>query len=104
MRHGLIQMLVDARRSRRAVAACNVYTLDQAAGVLDAAEAAERSIVLQVHPGGLGTSIWPLVAGLIVLAERAAVPVAVHLDHCSDVETMRAGAAAGVEVRQLQRG
>ncbi|MBX3029916.1 MAG: class II fructose-bisphosphate aldolase [Chloroflexi bacterium] len=80
-----------------AIPACNVYTLDQAAGVVEAAEATRSGLLLQVHPDGLGEGIWPLIAGLRVLADAASVPVAVHLDHCADPEVIARAIEAGVD-------
>lgn len=82
-------MLSHARADECAVPACNVYTLGQAAGVVDAAAAARAPVILQVHPSGVGDGLWPLLAGLRVLADAAPVPVAVHLDHCADEEVLR---------------
>lgn len=98
MRHaGLRDMLASATAARVAVAACSVYTLDQAAGVLDAATIARAPIVLQVHPRGVGDLIGALIAGLRRLAEEASVPVAVQLDHCDDLTTIESALALGVD-------
>ncbi len=80
-----------------AVPACNVYTLDQAAGVLEAAEETRSAVLLQVHPDGLEGGMWPLIAGLRVLADAASVPVGVHLDHCPDAHAITRAIAAGVD-------
>ncbi len=97
MKGRLSAMLRQASAAGCAVAACNVYTLDQAAGVLEAAETARTPMILQVHPDGAGDGLWPLVAGLRVLADAAAVPVAVHLDHCGDGAIVRHGVASGLD-------
>lgn len=97
MRTRLSTVLRQASAARCAIAACNVYTLDQAAGVVDAAEAAHSPVVLQVHPDGAGDGLWPLVAGLRILADDSAVPVAVHLDHCADGAVIRRGIASGLD-------
>ena len=41
--------------------------------------------------------MWPLIAGLRVLADTATVPVAVHLDHCVDAGVLRRAIASGVD-------
>ncbi len=92
-----MDIIVGARATGHAVPGCNVYTLDQAAGVLAAAEAARSPLILQVHPGGVGAALWPLIAGLRVLADAASVPVALHLDHCADIVTLRRAIASGVD-------
>jgi len=90
-------MLVRARADGCAIAGCNVYTLDQAAGVMDAAVATRAPMILQVHPAGVGDGLWPLLAGLRVMADDALVPVAVHLDHCADGAVLRRAIASGVD-------
>jgi tagatose 1,6-diphosphate aldolase GatY/KbaY len=96
MRTGVAAMLVRARADGSAVAGCSVYTLDQAAGVLDAAVAVRSPMIVQVHPGGVGDGLWALLAGLRVMADDAIVPVAVHLDHSADAAVLRR--AVGCEV------
>ena len=83
-RSTLRAVLDSAATDGRAIAACNVYTLDQAAGVVDAATELGTPVILQVHPGGVGDLLWPLVGGLRWLADGADTPVVVHLDHVSD--------------------
>jgi tagatose 1,6-diphosphate aldolase GatY/KbaY len=90
-------ILAAASAVSGAIPACNVYTLDQAAGVLDAAEETRSALLLQVHPDGLGEGMWPLLAGLRVLADAASVPVAIHLDHCPDLDVITHALDAGVD-------
>jgi len=97
MKARLSSLLRTARAQHRAVAAFNVYTIDQAAGVLDAAEEESAPVILQVHPNGRDDLLWPLIAALRELADAAGVPVGLHLDHTSDLATMRRAAAAGVD-------
>jgi len=97
MKVRLTTLLGAARARGRAVAAFNVYTIDQAAGVLEAAIEESAPVILQVHPGGRDDLLWPLIAALRVLADTARVPVGLHLDHTSDLATMRLAAAAGVD-------
>ena len=97
MRARLSTILRQASAAGCAIAACNVYTLDQAAGVVAAAEAARSPMVLQIHPDGARDGLWPLIAGLRVLADDAAVPVAVHLDHCADSAVIRRAIASGLD-------
>src|SRR5664279_4719495 len=90
-------MLLRAREDGCAIAGCNVYTLDQAAGILDAAIAMRAPMIVQVHPAGVGDSLWSLLAGLRMMADDAAVPVAVQLDHCSDTAVLHRAIANGVD-------
>jgi tagatose 1,6-diphosphate aldolase GatY/KbaY len=90
-------MLVAARSAGYAVAACNVYTLDQARGVVIAAEEAASPLILQVHPNGVGPLLWPLVAGLRSLADEADVPVGLQLDHSADRVLLSRAVGSGVD-------
>jgi ketose-bisphosphate aldolase len=69
-----------------AVPAFNVYTLGQAAGVVDACSALGRQAILQVSARTLGDLLAPTVVGLRRLANDASVDVRIHLDHASVME------------------
>ena len=81
------KMLVDAAAGGYAVGAFNVTNIIQMEAVVDAAVARRTPVIVQ-------TSVTPtkflrpevLVGAYRALAERAAVPVCLHLDHCDDAE------------------
>lgn len=82
-------MLQHARKHGYAVVAFNVHTLEMLQGVVEAAEEAEAPIILQSTVGTvkhLGADY--IAAAATVAANRSKVPVALHLDHCSDFETI----------------
>jgi fructose-bisphosphate aldolase, class II len=85
------ELLAAAERGRYAVPGFNVSNLEMAMGVLDAAEERRAPVFLQFNPGNLkhfgGIEVAAPVARL--LAQRATVPVAVHLDHAPDVALVR---------------
>ncbi len=91
------ELIADAERGGYAVAGFNVSNIELALGVLDAAEAHRSPLLLQFNPSNLehfgGVAIAAATAR--ALAERATVPVAVHLDHGGDLELLRAAARAG---------
>ncbi|WP_031514683.1 class II fructose-bisphosphate aldolase [Streptomyces sp. NRRL F-5123] len=92
-------LVTAARAAGRGVAAFNVITLEHAEAIAAAAEGAGLPVVLQVSENAVafhGGRAAPLLAAAVRLAEAAAVPVAVHLDHVTDEDLVRAGAAAGV--------
>lgn len=94
-------MLSDARTLLRdtsaALAAFNVITLEFAEGIVLGAERAGLPVLLSVSHnavrfhGGLA----PIAAGCLALAESAAVPVGLHLDHCEDAALVLESAALG---------
>jgi len=81
------QMLVHAANHGYAVGAFNVTNIIQMEAVIDTAVARNTPVIVQ-------TSLTPakflrpevLVAAYRALAERAPVPVCLHLDHCTDAE------------------
>ncbi|MFI0896798.1 ketose-bisphosphate aldolase [Streptomyces sp. NPDC020983] len=92
-------LVTTARAAGRGVAAFNVITLEHAEAVAAAAEAAGLPVILQVSENAVafhGGRAAPLLAAAVRLAEAAAVPVAVHLDHVTGEDLVHAGAAAGV--------
>lgn len=93
----MVAMLSHARDDGCAIPGCNVYTLDQAAGVVDAAVEARSPVILQAHPGGVGDGLWRFLAGLRLLADHASVPVALHLDHCADEALLRRALASHID-------
>ena len=79
----LRDVLVEAREGGRAVAAFNVIHLEHAEALSGAAEQAGLPVVLQISENTVTFhgSLAPLAAATRVLAERASVPVVLHLDH-----------------------
>ncbi len=90
-------LLREAERGGYAVPGFNVSNLELALGVLDAAEARRAPVLLQFNPSNIehfnGIDIASALAR--ALAQRAQVPVAVHLDHGPNVPALRAAARAG---------
>ena len=79
----LRDVLVEAREAGRAVAAFNVIHLEHAEALTSAAEEVGLPVVLQISENTVTFhgSLAPLAAATRVLAERASVPVVLHLDH-----------------------
>ncbi|MBQ6103554.1 MAG: class II fructose-bisphosphate aldolase [Kiritimatiellae bacterium] len=78
------EMLLSARRAKKAVGAFNVTNYETALAVFKAAEAEKEPVIVQLYmrlfDTGKARDLAPLLRGL---AERATVPVALHLDHGS---------------------
>jgi ketose-bisphosphate aldolase len=78
-------LFAAARDGGYALAAFNVNNLETAQAVIAAAEASAAPVVLQVSPGAIAYAGYkPLSRLAMDLADGAAVPVIVHLDHCRD--------------------
>ncbi|TDO35861.1 fructose-bisphosphate aldolase class II/tagatose 1,6-diphosphate aldolase GatY/KbaY [Kribbella sp. VKM Ac-2527] len=68
-----------------AVAAFTVYTLESIRAVVDAAEATARPVLMSSGSSSYRVTGAPeLAAAALAAAERASVPIGVHLDHCTD--------------------
>ena len=80
-------MLMNAQAGRYAVGAFNVENLEMIQAVIEAAEEARAPVMIQTTPGTLKYAPPEAFAGAVrALAERASVPVALHLDHGSSYE------------------
>ena len=89
-------MLIKAREGGYCVAAFNVHTLEMLQAVVEAAEELQSPLILQSTVGTvkhLGADY--IVAAAAVAANRGSIPIALHLDHCTDfdliVQCIRAG-------------
>src|SRR5512133_205255 len=90
------EIMVEALKGKYAVGAFNVTDLLQFEAVIDAAVETKSPVIVQtsVKPSQfLGTNM--MVAIYRTLAEKAPVPVCLHLDHCTDVEYCKKCADAG---------
>lgn len=89
-------MLRAARAAGYGVAAYNMIDYNSARAIVDGAVAADAPVIVQVsvktikHWGAPAIGAW-----VRMLAEDASVPVALHLDHCTDVEVVRRCIDAG---------
>jgi tagatose 1,6-diphosphate aldolase GatY/KbaY len=89
-------MLTAAREGKYCIAAFNVHTLEMMQAVVEAAEEMQSPIILQSTMGTvkhLGADY--IAAAATVAANRSSIPVALHLDHCTDydlsLQCIRAG-------------
>ncbi|MFD9391356.1 ketose-bisphosphate aldolase [Streptomyces sp. NPDC060000] len=92
------ELVTRARTARTAVAAFNVITLEHVEAVIAGAEAVGAPVVLQVSENAVAYRhgrLLPLAHAAAAAAERAAVPVALHLDHVRSDLLLRQAAEAG---------
>ncbi|MFJ3779430.1 ketose-bisphosphate aldolase [Streptomyces sp. NPDC090075] len=92
------ELLTRAAEARSAVAAFNVITLEHVEAVVTGAEAAGAPVVLQVSENAVKFRhgrLLPLARAATAAAERAAVPVALHLDHVQSDDLLRQAPGAG---------
>ena len=92
------ELVTRAATTRSAVAAFNIITLEHVEAVIAGAESLDAPVVLQVSENAVKFrhgSLLPLARAAVTAAERAAVPVALHLDHVQSDDLLRQAADAG---------
>lgn len=92
------ELLTRAAATRTALAAFNIITLEHVEAVVAGAEAAGAPVVLQVSENAVKFRygrLLPLARAAVAAAERAAVPVALHLDHIQSDALLRQAPDAG---------
>ncbi len=90
------EMLRAAQAGGYAVGAFNVENMEMAQAVVQAAQEARAPVILQTTPSTLRYADPQLYMGSVrALAERADVPVAMHLDHGNSFELCAQALRAG---------
>ncbi|MFD5624718.1 ketose-bisphosphate aldolase [Streptomyces sp. NPDC127072] len=92
------ELVLAAAEARTAVAAFNVITLEHVEAVVAGAESVDAPVILQVSENAVRFRygrLLPLARAASAAAERASVPVALHLDHVQSDELLRQAADAG---------
>ncbi|WP_328429527.1 class II fructose-bisphosphate aldolase [Streptomyces sp. NBC_00443] len=92
------ELVTRAADARSAVAAFNVITLEHVEAVITGAESVSSPVVLQVSENAVKFRygrLLPLARAAVAAAERAAVPVALHLDHIQSDDLLRQAPGAG---------
>ena len=98
MRTRLDDLVSAALQRGSAVPAFTCYDFTTALAVVAAAEEAGHGVILMVAPKTAATfNGLRLIAALRGLADAAAVPVAVQLDHATDLRVMADSVAAGAD-------
>ena len=81
------QMLLDAQKGRYAVGAFNVENMEMVMAVVAAAEELKSPVIMQTTPSTVKyAGLDYFYANAKVAAQKASVPVAIHLDHGSSFE------------------
>ncbi|WP_274651139.1 class II fructose-1,6-bisphosphate aldolase [Paenibacillus humicola] len=89
-------LLESARAGGYGIGAFNVHTLEMLQAVVEAAEETRSPLILQSTTGTV-KHLGPdyIAAAASVAADRSGIPIALHLDHCTDfnmiVRCIRAG-------------
>ncbi|OLT12120.1 fructose-bisphosphate aldolase [Kocuria sp. CNJ-770] len=98
MRANLLDVVTSALAAHTAVPALSTYDFTTAQAVVEASERAGRPVILLVPPkAAAGTGGRRLVTALRALADDAATPVCVQLDHAVDLDLIEHAVAAGAD-------
>ncbi|MFC7258587.1 class II fructose-bisphosphate aldolase [Streptomyces lutosisoli] len=92
------ELVLAATEARTAVAAFNIITLEHVEAVIAGAESVAAPVVLQVSENAVKFRygrLLPLARAVTAAAERASVPVALHLDHVQSDDLLRQAPGAG---------
>lgn len=81
-----LELVQEARRKGIAIGAFNTYNLELTQAIVAAAEKLHSPIILQLGVPSIRTGGAPLALATLTAAQVAQVPVAVHLDHCPDID------------------
>ena len=89
-------MLRHARANRYGIAAYNMIDYNSARAVIDGATTLQAPVIVQVSVKTVKHWGYKAVAGFVrMLADDAPVPVALHLDHCTDIDVLKRCIDAG---------
>jgi fructose-bisphosphate aldolase class II len=92
------ELVTRAAAAHSAVAAFNIITLEHVEAVIAGAESVDAPVVLQLSENAVKFRygrLLPLARAAVAAAERAAVPVALHLDHVQSDDLLRQAPGAG---------
>ncbi|MGW4322409.1 class II fructose-bisphosphate aldolase [Streptomyces sp. NPDC004684] len=92
------ELVGSAAAARSAVVAFNIITLEHVEAVVAGAEAAGTPVILQISENAVRFRygrLLPLARAAAEAARRAAVPVALHLDHVQSDDLLRQASEAG---------
>jgi fructose-bisphosphate aldolase class II len=85
----LLPLIDQARRSRFALPSFNVFNMETALAVVEAAEQERSPVVVAVAELHFPFTDFELLSSMLVrLAERATVPVVLHLDHAQTLDVV----------------
>jgi len=86
----LNEVLLEAQDQGYAVGAFNVYNLESAQAVIFGAIATNAPVIINTSPKAIDyAGLMNLAALLLDMAERAPIPVVVHLDHGKDLQLLK---------------
>ena len=90
------EMLADAKAKHYAIPAFDVSNYEMMRAVLDACEEERSPALLMALGVDLGGKALPIITAMVkAAAEQYTIPVCFHLDHATDLDSIRAALDAG---------
>ena len=95
---GMAEIVGPASAAGRGVGAFNITGIEHAEAIIAGAEAAGAPVVVAISQNTVRYhgALEPIARAALAAAAAAAVPVAVHLDHATEEDLVRAAAAVGL--------
>ena len=90
------EMLKEAQKGRYGIGAFNANNMEIIQAIIETAEEEKAPVILQASQGAIKYAGLDMIVAIVkVMAEKATVPVALHLDHGTDyyqnIKCLRAG-------------
>jgi len=90
------EMLKEAQKGRYGIGAFNANNMEIIQAIIETAEEEKAPVILQASQGAIKYAGLDIIVAIVkVMAEKATVPVALHLDHGTDyyqnIKCLRAG-------------
>lgn len=90
------EMLQHATKHQYGIPAMNVFNYESIKWAIQAAEEEQKPIIIQFYPGYTVHISMNVIAQCVIdLAQKATVPIGLHLDHARDFDTAVEGIKAG---------
>lgn len=90
------KILNDAKKNKYAVPAFNIHNLETMQAVVDGAYRMKSPLILATTPGTVNyAGMDYIVAMANVAAKKHNIPIALHLDHCTDIDFIKKCITAG---------
>ncbi|MBU5437955.1 class II fructose-1,6-bisphosphate aldolase [Tissierella sp. MSJ-40] len=90
------KILLDAKRKKYAVPAFNIHNLETLQAVLEGAWEMKSPVIIATTPGTIKyAGMDYMIAMAKVGAKKYNIPIALHLDHCEDIEFLKECIYAG---------
>lgn len=79
-------LLTIANQNNFAIPAFNTPTGVMLRGIIEASEAAQAPVIIEVHPAELSFARSSFITQIVEEAHKASVPICIHLDHGSSMD------------------